>query len=281
MTMAGRPNSNAEKSGEGMPARAATDGRAPARSRDDGRRPRSTDSWREPAARVIGAVVSLGAFWSVLSVVFRGAWRESGEDLFGLVNLPVGPSLFSVALLVLLANALRRRLRFALWLLVVFQVLSILDGAALVGVTVTTRAGSLLGHFSVGERSDLIISVVAAVVLIPLLIALRPVFPARLYPASGRAAGLILIGGVTVSALVAIGLTWVFHGTLESPGERVLWSLRVVVGVDRGRTDAAGIVHRGPHWIAAVAGLISAVARVTAAVRSGPKTTDLSRRVAK
>src|SRR6476660_7882693 len=217
----------AEQSGEGMPTRAGT------------------DRWREPAARVVGTVVSLGAFWSVLSVVFRGGWRRFGEDLFGLVNLPVGPSLFSVALLVLLANALRRRLRFALWLLVVFQVLSILDGAALVGVTVTTHAGSVLGHFSTGERTDLIISVAAAVVLIPLLIALRPAFPARLYPASGRAAGLILLGGAAVSALVAIGLTWVFHGTLESPGERVLWSLRVVVGVDRGRMDAAGIVHRG------------------------------------
>jgi len=246
MTMAGRPNSNAEQSGEGMPTRAGA------------------DRWREPAARIIGTVVSLGAFWSVLSVVFRGAWRQVGEDLFGLMNLPVGPSLFSVALLVLLANALRRRLRFALWLLVVFQVLAILDGAALIGVTFTTRTGSLLGHFSTGERSDLIVSVLAAVVLIPLLIALRPVFPARLYPASGRAAGLILIGGAAVSALVAVGLTWVFHGTLESRGERVLWSLRVVVGVDRGRMDAAGVVHRGPHWIAAVVGLLSAVALVAA-----------------
>ena len=91
-----------------MRTRAGTDARGPARS------------WREPAARVIGTVVSLGAFWSVLSVVFRGEWRAYGEDLFGLVNLPVGPSLFSVALLVLLANAIRRRLRFALWLLVVF-----------------------------------------------------------------------------------------------------------------------------------------------------------------
>src|SRR5690348_3437378 len=173
---------------------AATDARLPAR----GRR-----SWREPAARVVGTVVSLGAFWSVLSVVFRGEWRQFGEDLFGLVNLPVGPSLFSVALLVLLANALRRRLRFALWILVVFQVLSILDGAALVGITFTTRTGSVLGHFSTAERSDLIISVVAGVVLIPLLIALRPAYPARLYPASRRAAALILVGGAAVSAVVA------------------------------------------------------------------------------
>src|SRR6476661_4680069 len=114
----------AEQSGEGMPTRVGT------------------DRWREPAARVVGTVVSLGAFWSVLSVVFRGAWRQFGEDLFGLVNLPVGPSL------------------------------SIVDGAALIGVSFTTRTGSLLGHFSTGERSDLIVSVVAAVVLIPLLIAL-------------------------------------------------------------------------------------------------------------
>jgi len=247
-----------------MAAGGDTDARAPARSRDDGRRSGDPGHWREPAARVIGAVVSLGAFWSLLAVVFRGEWRQFGEDLFGLLNLPAGPNFFSLALLVLLANALRRRLRFALWLLVLFQVLSILDGAALVGVTFTTRTASLLGHFSTTERSDLVISVVAGVVLIPLLIALRPAFPARLYPASRRAAAGILAVGGTISAVVSIALTWVFHRTLDSPGERVLWSLRVVVGVDRGRTDAAGIVHRGPHWIAALAGLISAVALVAA-----------------
>ncbi|MCU1670178.1 MAG: putative lysyl-tRNA synthetase [Blastococcus sp.] len=238
---------------------------APGRARSDGGRS-GADRWREPVARVIGAVVSLAAIWSVLSVVVRGDWRQAGEELFGLVNLPVGPNLFSVVLLVLLAGALRRRLRFALWILVLFQVLAIVDGAALVGLSFSMRTDSLLNHFNSADRADLVISVAAALILIPLLISLRRAFPARLYPASRRSAALILVGGAAVSVVVALTLTWLFPDTLATAGERILWALRVVVGVDTGHMGQQGILHRGHHWIAAVVGLLSAVALVTATV---------------
>jgi lysyl-tRNA synthetase class 2 len=219
---------------------------------------------RERAVRVLGAVVTVAALWSVLSVVLRGTWRSAGMDIFGAVNLPVGANFFSLALLVLLAGVVRRRLRIALWCLVLFQVLALADGAVAVGIGATTRTGSLLARFSPSDRLDLAISAVAALFLIPVLLSLRSAFPARLYPASWRPAALILAGGGALAAVVSFSFTWVFHRTLTNNAERALWALRVVAGVDSGRMDTAGVVHRGPHWIAALVGLISGAALVLA-----------------
>jgi len=221
---------------------------------------------QESAARVIQTVVSLAAAWSVLGVVLRGPWRHAGEEVLGWVNLPAGPNLFLVALLVLLASCLRRRLRVALWVLVLFQVLALVDGAASVGLGFTTGTGSFLAYFGDAERAELVASVVAALVLIPLLVSVRPMFPARLFPAARRPALLILLAGAGLSALVSLLLTWTFPRTLAGTGERVLWALRAVVGVDAGRLDAAGVVHRGPHWVVAVAGLLSGLALLGATV---------------
>src|SRR4051812_35786992 len=222
--------------------------------------------WQERFARIAGTVVSLAAAWSVLSVVLRGAGRARGEDLFGWVNLPVGANLFSIPLLVLLAGALHRRLRVAVWILVLFQVLALADDAAQVGLGLTTGAGSLLLHFGPAERVDLLISALAAVVLTPLIVAARGAFPARLYPASRRAAPLVLLGGLTASAVVSLMLTGVFPRTLNSGGERALWALGAVVGVDESRADAAGVLHQGHHWIAAIVGLISGLTLLAAAI---------------
>ncbi|MGZ4605401.1 MAG: bifunctional lysylphosphatidylglycerol synthetase/lysine--tRNA ligase LysX [Blastococcus sp.] len=224
----------------------------------------TTHRWQEWMARLIGAVVTLGAIWSLVSVFARPSWRHWGEETFGAVNLPVGANLFSVALLVLLAGAVRRRLRVALWVLVLFQVLALVDGAALVGVVFSTSTGSLLAHFGSADRADLLLSAVAAVVLIPVLISLRGVFPARLYPAARRSAALVLVGGAVVSAIVSLSLTWAFPGSLASAGERVLWALRVVGGVDVGRMDVNGVLHRGHHWIAAVVAVLSALSLLAA-----------------
>ena len=218
--------------------------------------------------RIAGAaatIVSLGALWSVGSLVLRGSWRIAGEEAFGVVNLPVGGNLFSVALLFLLAGTLHRRLRIGLWMLVLFQALALLDGAAQIGLT-SGAAGSVLAHFGPTERAELAISAAAAVLLIPVLVAVRDAFPARLYPASRRAAVLVLSLGLALSAALSLLLTELFPHTLSLQGERVLWALRVVVGVDTGRTDAAGVVHRGPHWIAVSVTVCSAVALIAATV---------------
>src|SRR4051812_1464327 len=222
--------------------------------------------WQERFARIAGTVVTVAAAWSVLSLVVRGPRRAAVEDLFGWVNLPVGANLFSIPLLVLLAGALHRRLRVAVWILVLFQVLAVADDVAQVGLGLTTRTGSLLAHFGPVERVDLLISALAAVVLTPLIIAALPAFPARLYPASRRAAPLVLLGGLTTSAVVCLTLTEIFPKTLSSAGERVLWALGAVVGVEQSRFDAAGVPHQGHHWVAALAGLISGLTLLAAAV---------------
>jgi lysyl-tRNA synthetase class 2 len=124
----------------------------------------------------------------------------------------------------------------------------------------------VLRHFSTWDRVELIISVTAAVVLIPVSVAAREAFPARPHPASRRAVPLVLLAGLLTSAVVSLVLTFLFPASLSETGERVLWALRVVVGVDTGRVDASGTRHQGPHWIASVGGLVSGLALVVAAI---------------
>ena len=78
--------------------------------------------WREQFAAWCGRVIVLGGFWSLVSLILRPLrWPRRIDDLFSLINLPVGPSLFSIALLFVVGGAVRRRIRFAWWLLLAFQ----------------------------------------------------------------------------------------------------------------------------------------------------------------
>ena len=174
--------------------------------------------WHERSARAAAAVVvSIAALWSVGSLVLRGFWRFAGEEAFGAVNLPVGANLFSVALLFLLAGTLHRRLRFGLWMLVLFQALALLDAAAQVGLGLAS-AGPFLAHFGPTERAELLVSAAAAAVLIPVLVAVRDALPARLYPASRRAAVLVLSIGLALSAALSLLLVELFPAHAEPPG---------------------------------------------------------------
>src|SRR3954447_7066911 len=157
--------------------------------------PAGSRPWQEGLARAAGAVVTLAAIWSIVSLFSRGPLRRLGDDLFGLVNVPVGPTVFSVALLFLLAGTVHRRLRVGVWTLLAFQLLALADAGAEVALALNTGNGSLLRHFAVRERVELVVSVLGAVVLIPALWAARPAFPARLYPGSRRLAPVVLLLG--------------------------------------------------------------------------------------
>src|SRR3954452_15781135 len=86
-----------------------------------------TAGWREQFAAWCGRVIVLGGFWSLVSLILRPLrWPRQVDDVFGLVNLPVGPSLFSIALLFVIGGAVRRRIRFAWWLLLGFQTIAAL-----------------------------------------------------------------------------------------------------------------------------------------------------------
>ena len=77
-------------------------------------------------------VVTLAAFWSLISIVINGAWAEWIDEIFGLVNLPTDASLFTVVLLFVLGNALSRRIRFALWIVIfIFQLFAFILGLLL------------------------------------------------------------------------------------------------------------------------------------------------------
>ena len=93
--------------------------------------PPAATGWRDEFAALCGRVIVLGGFWSLVSLLLRPVrWVRRVDDLFGLVNLPVGPSLFSIVLLFVIGGAVRRRIRFAWWLLLAFQTLAALYLAA-------------------------------------------------------------------------------------------------------------------------------------------------------
>jgi lysyl-tRNA synthetase class 2 len=84
--------------------------------------------WRDEFVALCGRVIVLGGFWSLVSLILRPVrWIRWIDDLFGLLNLPAGPSLFSTVLLFVVGGAVRRRMRVSLWLLLAFQALAVLD----------------------------------------------------------------------------------------------------------------------------------------------------------
>ena len=82
----------------------------------------------------------------------------------------------------------------------------------------------------------------------------------------------MLVGGLIVSALVAIALTEAFPNNLEPGWERIGWPLRAAIGQLPPDNSNVFHGHQGPHWIAVLAGVISAAALIFAAIvffRSG------------
>ena len=216
---------------------------------------------------MIGGVVTLGALFSVLSVVARGSFRSAGEEAFGAVNLPVGPSLFSVALLVLLGGALRRRLRLALWVLVLCQALALVDGAVSVGLVASHGARALVSRFGETDRADLAVCrsdrggadppARDGPDRVP-----RPAVPGSraVRPRSSSSAGSPCCRRDSARADLDLARDARRSGGADPVGR----SCAPVVGVDAARTDAHGHLHRGPHWVAAVAGVVSGLALMAA-----------------
>jgi lysyl-tRNA synthetase class 2 len=209
------------------------------------------------------------ALWSLISIPLRD-WKVADwvNRAFWIINIPVSPSLFTVVLLTLLANALRRRLRFGLLVLVVlFEALSAVTALAVGAVLITqTRHADVSINVNDEHSAALIVEGCIGLVLAVLLWQLRPNFPARLAPGSRVRALLVMLVGLAISALVSIGLVQAFPHNLQAGTERVVWALRVVVGLPPPRGSSAFHGHTGHHWIAALVGAISALALLSAAV---------------
>lgn len=220
---------------------------------------------QEAFAMLVGRVVSLAAVWTALAVVLRPApWTRPVNDVVGLLNLPSSASLVNVVELVLLASALRRRLRLAWWVLLVFQALGIVVGAVVLTGSIDSEIAVEGRDLRTYEEVVTVSSMVVAVAVIAGLLLTRRLYPARLQRASRLPALIVLVVGFALSAAVSLALTEAFPRTLAPGRERIGWAIRAVVGV--GVNAGGRMGHRGHGWVAAVVGLISTLAVISATV---------------
>jgi len=236
---------------------------------DKQRQPEGTRGWKETVAVWTARLVTLAAIWSLISIVITGAWAEWIDEIFGLVNLPTDASLFTVVLLFILGNALSRRIRFALWIVIfIFQLFAFILGLLVAIYLLSGQSGEITIN-NTSDRIRLGLTVfegVTGLVLGILLWKARSAFPARLGRGSRLQALLVLIGGLIVSAVVAIGLTAAFPNNLEPGWERIGWALRAAIGQLPTENSRVFHGHQGYHWIAVIAGIISAAALILAAI---------------
>jgi lysyl-tRNA synthetase class 2 len=227
--------------------------------------PPTATSWRDEFAALCGRVIILGGFWSLISLALRPVrWARRVDDLFGLVNLPVGPSVFSVVLLFVIGGAVRRRIRFAWWLLLAFQTLA---GLYLLEVVVAV----LVNHnhareLSFFDAAELILSAPLTVALVVLLWRSRQAFRSRLEPGARWLALGVLAAGIAISITISILLTLAFPGHLDGPAHKFSWAVRVALGVEPANTEVGWNGQHGHHWIGALAGLLSALALIASAL---------------
>ena len=236
---------------------------------DKPRQPEGARGWKETVAVWTARVVTLAAFWSLISIVINGAWAEWIDEIFGLVNIPTDASLFTVVLLFVLGNALSRRIRFALWIVIfVFQLFAVLLGLLVAIYLLSGQSGEITIN-STSDRVRLGLTVFeggTGLVLGILLWKARSAFPARVGRGSRLRALLVFVGGLIVSAVVAIGLTAAFPNNLEPGWERIGWALRAAIGQLPTENSRVFHGHEGYHWIAVIAGIISAAALILATI---------------
>ncbi|MEO7261187.1 MAG: bifunctional lysylphosphatidylglycerol synthetase/lysine--tRNA ligase LysX, partial [Jatrophihabitantaceae bacterium] len=228
-------------------------------------RPKAVTGWRDEFVDLAGRVIVLGGFWSLVSLILRPLrWIRWIDDLFGLVNLPAGPSLFSTVLLFVVGGAVRRRMRVSLWLLLAFQALAALNllGAVLQLAFDQDEARRVKAV----EAVELLVNFPLTVLLVVLLWRSRGAFTSRLEPGARWRALAVLAAGLIVSVSITLALTLSFPDTLTGVGRQLVWAVRVSFGVEPSATEVGWHGQHGHHWIAALSGLLSALALVLAAL---------------
>jgi lysyl-tRNA synthetase, class II len=221
--------------------------------------------WRERFASLVGRVILVAAFWSLISILLRPVrWVHRIDDLFGLVNLPVGPSLFSVVLLFIIGGAVRRRMRVALWLLLAFQLLAagyLVAVLIQIGMNAEDRKG-----LDLVASIELLVNALLTVALVILLWLSRRAFSSRLEPgARWRALGVLALG-IAISLTFSISMTLLFPNNITGVGRKIAWSVRVSLGLEPDPNEVGWNGQHGHHWIAVIAGLISGASLVLAAL---------------
>ncbi|AEV84163.1 lysyl-tRNA synthetase [Actinoplanes sp. SE50] len=209
-----------------------------------------------------GRIVTLAGIWVLLSFPLRMfSWTWTVDYAFSLLNVPAEPNLFIAAALLLLGSALRRRLRAAFILLLIYQICAtVLD-------TITALVG--LAYWDQPEQADLDLSrteIVLTAVAVPIGLVVtvlvwraRRAFPARLAHASRRTALILLVAGLAAAWSLAFSLTWLFPDSLHGMGERVIWANRSALGLSAAGDNAGLHGHHGHHWVSVAASTVSAL----------------------
>ncbi len=224
--------------------------------------------WTVLAYAVI-SVVSL-ASWPVRRLASERGWIDVTADI---LNLPVSHSFFGAILLFLLTGALVRRKRFALWIVLFFQVLGVLATPTLILLKTTGKRAigtRVIPDDGFGQISIYLASAVG-LTAVALLFWARPAFPARRSPGSRWATLLTLVVGMLISIALAILLAEVYNGSLTHPFVPVLQGLRAAFGLDTDIDRYPGI-RRLPVWITWLTGFVSTVVLLVAVgvfLRSG------------
>lgn len=211
--------------------------------------------WARTVARLTGRVVQAVAIWLLVGLLLLpfapGVVHDVGRWL-SVLNVPSQPSFFTVILVGVVASGLLRRLRAALWFVILAWQVPPMLLAVLTALVVGTRQ-STLAELEV-PPVDLVAGVVA-LVAIPVLVLSREAFPARLRPRAWRGAVLVMLTGAVVSTVVAMSLLQVVTHSLSGPAERLRWSLANAVGIHVATSPADPSV---PAWVAVVASVFSA-----------------------
>ncbi|BDZ43047.1 lysine--tRNA ligase [Paraoerskovia sediminicola] len=213
--------------------------------------------WADAVARWTARIVEVYLVWLVISVplhlIAPGTTNRISSAL-GILNIPTSPSLFSIVLVLLIANGLRRRLRAAaLFVIIVWLAPVILAGlvfAIAVALDADVSGSGLDGTFWA--------AVALATVSFVVLTAARRAFPARVVPGAFWRALLVLLAFVAASVVVSFALLEVVPSTVDGFANRLQWALSVSVGTSP--HDAPFVADgTAPAWLHLVGGLISAV----------------------
>ncbi|MEB3370009.1 bifunctional lysylphosphatidylglycerol synthetase/lysine--tRNA ligase LysX [Saccharopolyspora mangrovi] len=226
--------------------------------------------WRSRMPSITAGTVFLVAVLCVVSAV--------GLALFGGVQpvrtfvdnvlFPAPPNLAYGAFLAVLATALKRRKRLALWILIGVLALQVI-GDIVVLVALEGHAETLwmdeLGaryHVPIGHvwtfGTNILVSIFA---FVPLWLA-RGEFYGRATRGSGYRAGAVFALLMAVFMSVGYGLVTLFPGSLQGVWSRVVWTAERVLGgaIDFDITSAG----HAPGWVNLVLGLFGTAALFTA-----------------
>ncbi|GAB3126035.1 bifunctional lysylphosphatidylglycerol synthetase/lysine--tRNA ligase LysX [Tsukamurella serpentis] len=224
----------------------------------------------------LARMLLVAAVISLLNALIRGERvLPIAADLLGVFAIPSSPSLLIVALLTVLAGALRRRLRAAHTVAVALMALQTLTNIATLAYVVledtqrfdeAAHVPDLLRTYFDARMSlpGAALASAVSITCLVLVIAARPAFPARLARGSRRAAFGVLTVGLLISYLITATLTYTFPGRLRGPVEILIWSLRSTLGFVPKRVDVLLNGHSGPPWVYSFAGVMSAMVLILA-----------------